>query len=150
MFDPFAHLNRANVSKSLFFEYRQFRPPNVDLGATEAFRASKEGKPTPETIRTVRKINEVFHQRRLLTAHIFINQQRWHIFYFDQRDMEASAPNHWEHGSHIHFVNDLWPNYDPQDVWNLFELAETRVKGKLHIRYDPQEPDNSSDSFVFP
>lgn len=131
---------------------REFRPPKAELGEADwdGFRNSKGGKLTPEAIRTVRKSNQIFHQRRLVTAHIFYNLQRWHIFYFDQRDMEATAQNHWKHGSHIHFVNDLWPNYTPLNVWDLFELPETNIKGKLHIRYDPQEPETSSDSFLFP
>jgi hypothetical protein len=129
---------------------REFRPADANLESDWVFGQSEDGKPTPETIRTIKKINQIFHQRRLLAAHIFINRQRWHIFYFDQRDMDASSQNQWKHGSHIHFVNDLWPNYDPQVIWNLLELAKTPIKDSLHIRYDPQETEDSDSPIPFP
>jgi hypothetical protein len=135
--------NAAAIGYHHDIKPREFRPDDPNLDRPWVFDRSEDGKPTPETIRTIRRINQIFHQRRLLTAHIFINRQRWHIFYFDQRDMDASGENRFKHGSHIHFVNDLWPNYAPQDVWSLLELPKTTVKGNLHIRYDPGEPEES-------
>jgi hypothetical protein len=125
-------------------QYHEFRPDDASLEADWDFSRSEDGKLTPQAKRTIKMIRRIFEQRRLLTAHIFFNQQRWHIFYFDQRDMDASGQNHWKHGSHIHFVNDLWPNYDPQDIWNLLKRAETTVGGNLHIRYDPGETEEST------
>jgi len=138
--------NAATIGYSHDIKSREFRPDDPNLNRPWVFHRSRDGKLTPEARRTIRGISQIFHQRRLLTAHIFFNPQRWHIFYFDQRDMAASGQNHWEHGSHIHFVNDLWPNYDPQDVWNLFELAETNVGGNLHIRYEAPAPEDLSGS----
>ena len=52
--------------------------------------------------------------------------------------MQTSA-NHWRDGSHIHFVNFLWPNYDPAKLWDMLKEPETRVKDSFHIRYVPEE-----------
>jgi hypothetical protein len=131
-------------------QYHEFRPTDASLEGDWDFGRSEDGKLTPKARRTIKKIKQIFHQRRLLTAHLFFNQQRWHIFYFDQRDMDASVQNQWKHGSHIHFVNDLWPNYDPQVIWNLLELAKTPIKDSLHIRYDPQETEDSDSPIPFP
>jgi hypothetical protein len=92
-------------------------------------------------------VNRLFHQRRLFTAHIFINSERWHVFYFDQRDMESSD-NHWRHDPHINFVNFLWPNYNAADLWTTLRKAETEFNGKLHVRYEPQEPHEASPSVI--
>jgi hypothetical protein len=38
----------------------------------------------------------------------------------------------------MHFVNFLWPNYDPAKLWESLQEAESDVGGNLHIRCDPQ------------
>jgi hypothetical protein len=83
----------------------------------------------------VRKINQIFKDRRLLVSHLFSNPNRWHLFYFDQRDTQKDRQNHWKRGSHIHFVNDLWPGYDPQKLWDVFSRADASAGGKLHIPF---------------
>jgi hypothetical protein len=69
-------------------------------------------------------------------AHLFANTDRWHLFYFDQRDLDGAAVNHWTGGSHVHFVNDLWPEYAAGQLWSAFDDPKTSVAGKLHIRFD--------------
>ena len=127
-------------------KFNDFQPEHLQpteqevwsLGRTENGVISADGQ------RFIRKVSEIFKQRRYLVAHIFANAERWHLFYFDQRDIQTLDPNHWKHGPHLHFVNDLWPNYDPNDVWALFDQADASLRGKLHIRYKPIEPEESS------
>jgi hypothetical protein len=95
--NPLLHApTHSTVDRSLpvFPGIPQFRPDDPNVNRPWVFNRSEDGKLTPETRRTIRTINQIFHQRRLLTAHIFFNPQRWHIFYFDQRDMDASGQNH--------------------------------------------------------
>ena len=126
-------------------QYHEFRPADAHLSKSD-FDALHE-PPGEQRTRNLRRflgrVNRLFHQRRLFTAHIFINSERWHVFYFDQRDLQLSD-NHWRHGSHIHFVNFLWPNYNPADIWTVLKRAETDINGALHIRYDPQQSDDTS------
>jgi hypothetical protein len=133
--------NAYKIGYAHEIKYNDFQPEHLQpteeevqgLGKTENGIISIDGQ------RFIRKISQLFKQRRYLVAHIFANAQRWHLFYFDQRDIQNVDSNHWKHGAHLHFVNDLWPNYDPNDVWALFNLADASVGGKLHIRYKPVE-----------
>ena len=86
----------------------------------------------------VSKISEIFNERRYLVAHIFYNQNKWHLFYFDQRDMENMRGNHWKEGVHVHFVNYLWPNYDINKLWENFDKKDASAGDKLHIRFQRQ------------
>jgi hypothetical protein len=142
--------NAAAIGYGHEIKSREFRPTDPSLLGDWNFDHTEDGKLTPEAIRTVKKIKQIFYQRRMLTAHIFFNRARWHIFYFDQRDMDTLGWNHWKCGPHIHFVNDLWPSYDPQDLWNTLDAAETNIGGCLHIRYDPQQPRASGTPLPLP
>ena len=134
--------NATSIGYLHDIQYHEFRPPDA------RFEADLLGEPDEEQRRqnlrkVVGQLSRIFDQRQLLTAHVFWNSERWHVFYFDQRDRQSSD-NHWEHGPHMHFVNFLWPNYDPAKLWETLQEAETRVRGKLHIRCEPDEPQLSS------
>lgn len=123
-------------------QYREFRPADAHFEA-DLLREPHEEQRRQNFRKVVGQLSRIFDQRRLLTAHIFLNSERWHVFYFDQRDRQLSG-NHWKHGPHMHFVNFLWPNYDPAELWETLQEAETKVRGKLHIRCEPDEPAISS------
>jgi hypothetical protein len=91
----------------------------------------------PEAAKALNKISAVFDKRRLLAGHMFFNadQSDWHFFYFDQRDY-VDRNNHWEGGSHIHFINWLWPNRTAESVWEEFRSGKRQMRGALHIRFD--------------
>lgn len=127
-------------------KHHEFRPPDARVDV-DLLRGPDKEKSRKSLRTVVAQLNRMFDQRRLLTAHAFFNSSRWHIFYFDQRDRK-STPNHWEYGPHIHFVNFLWPNYDPVKLWEAFRESGTRVKGRLHIRFDPQEPETPTGSLL--
>jgi len=119
-------------------KYKDFQPKNLWPTKEEISGLGKknsDGKISDEGQKCIRKMGQLFEQRRYLVAHIFYNPNRWHLFYFDQRDTDNRNPNHWNCGSHIHFVNDLWPSYDPTDLWKVFDQADASVGGKLHIRF---------------
>ena len=101
-------------------------------------RATTGDTLTGDAEKCVNKISQIFKERRQLSAHVFYNDAKWHIFYFDLDDTDERS-NHWKHGSHIHFVNYLWPNLDINNLFGLFDEAESNVAGKLHIRYKDQE-----------
>lgn len=81
------------------------------------------------------KIRQIFTDRRCLIAHVFYNATKWHLFYFDQRDFETQTKNHWKEGSHIHFVNFLWTQYNINTINDIFDNCKTSISGKLHIRF---------------
>ena len=83
---------------------------------------------------------QLFEERRLLTGHIFYTSDLsdWNFFYFDNRDREE-VDNHWQHGPHIHFVNVLWPNLEPQKLWDAFCASGELPGGALHVRYKQKQ-----------
>jgi hypothetical protein len=60
-------------------------------------------------LKAMRKVNQIFRDRRQLAMHLFYvpSQNYWHLFYFDQRDYQQNK-NHWKHGSHIHFSKHIY------------------------------------------
>jgi hypothetical protein len=104
---------------------------------------SKRGMLQEEAKKCVRKVFQIFVDRRYLSAHLFYtpSYDYWHLFYFDQRD-QSITKNHWRGGPHLHFINDLWPNLVLEKVW------ERVLKGDMsfssaHIRYLESENDNN-------
>lgn len=122
-------------------KYNDFVPSHLKPTDKErkALSASKVGETLEgDGKKYFSKISQIFEQRRYLVAHIFYNKEKWHLFYFDQRDMEEMKGNHWKEGSHIHFVNYLWPQYSINELWKIFDEASAKVSSKLHLRYIPQ------------
>jgi hypothetical protein len=122
--------NAGSLGYHHAIQHHEFQPKH--LQPTDADIAGLRNKNAQSLIR---KINQIFKDRRLLVSRLFHNSTRWHLFYFDQRDTDEDDPNHWKRGSHIHFVNDLWPRYDPQKLWDLFRQADASAGGKLHIPF---------------
>ena len=122
-------------------KHREFQPNALRIEPGEAQRAfsNTEGhKISHQGKKFISKISQIFEQRRLVVAHFFFNSDKWHLFYFDQRD-HSTDENHWEHGPHIHFVNYLWPGHDPENLWEIFDRPDAGAEGKLHIRFIPRE-----------
>jgi hypothetical protein len=84
----------------------------------------------------LKRLVQVIKVRRQLVGHMFFDKDVniWHFFYFDQRDTSKDG-NHWNYGSHVHFINFLWPNHDPVYVLKDFLDDNPKLKGSLHIRF---------------
>ncbi len=95
---------------------------------------SRDGK------KFVRKVDQVFKDRRFLIGHVFSNSSKWHIFFFDQRDLGAHTKSHWKEGPHIHFVNYLWPRVDPDKLWKDLGNSDADIGDSLHIRFQDFDP----------
>ncbi len=102
-----------------------------------ALQANGVGPLKGDAKKMVRKIGQLFKDRRYLVGHIFYtpNLHEWHFFYFDQRDTEEQKENHWSGGSHIHFINWLWPNHSPAELWSNFVSQSDPPKGAVHIKF---------------
>jgi hypothetical protein len=109
-------------------------PTDQDLAALAANRV---GSLQPSAQKAVRKIFQIFRDRRHLVGHIFYvpDLSEWHFFQFDQRDLEDERGNHWKEGAHIHFLNWLWPNYDAKTLWANFTSGKAKLNDSLHVRY---------------
>lgn len=101
----------------------------------EALGQAKKGPLEGSVRKCTRRMFQFFVERRYLAAHLFYTPsgEYWHLFYFDQRD-QSSRKNHWKGGSHIHFINDLWPNLTLDKIWNKVQNRDTDFSS-MHIRY---------------
>jgi len=103
---------------------------------TAALAMNPVGPLQPGAQKAIRKIGQMFKDRRYLVGHIFYvpDLTEWHFFQFDQRDLEDEE-NHWKEGAHIHFLNWLWPNYDAKTLWENFKSGKAKMNDSLHVRY---------------
>lgn len=89
-----------------------------------------------EAAKAVSKMSQSFQDRRFLVGHMFFSPDRskWHFLCFDQRDLQLKG-NHWEKGSHVHFVNWLWPSLNADSVWSAFVSNDGRPGAAIHLRF---------------
>jgi hypothetical protein len=116
----------------------ELRPDDIKLTTSDLSALSSNGVGTlnKEAKKTVRKLNQAFLTRRLLSVHLFYTPSRmfWHLFYFDQRDYE-NPNSHWEHGPHIHYSRESFVNCPLEDVWSKVTQDKPSLPPALHIRY---------------
>ena len=116
--------------------YHDFIPSPLKVQTDDLRKALETGY--PDGMKELRKrIRAIFNQRQLLAAHIFVNQEgRWHLFYYSHIDTDKSPGNHWEYGTHMHFVNYLWPNLDIKRIWEMFSYEGwADIAKSTHIKF---------------
>lgn len=93
---------------------------------------------TREARKFTSKIFQLFHERRMLAAHLLYttNHNYWHLLYFDNRDTQESN-NHWKHGPHIHYISDLWSTLSLHEAWSQITSGHMSFPSKIHIKYKP-------------
>ncbi len=129
--------------------HRDFVPEHLvpKKGDINKIVANEAGVLEGQSQKIVNKLGQIFVQRRLLSGHMFYvpDHSFWHFFYFDQRDT-SRRDNHWKNGSHIHFINHLWPDRTAKSVWEEFTTGKPIMKNSIHINYQDMEGDDSDDS----
>jgi hypothetical protein len=80
-----------------------------------ALSENEVGLLKPRVRKTMRKVFQLFKERRTLAGHMFYTPglHEWHFFSFDQNDLLETSGNHRVQGAHIHFLNWLWPHIEP-------------------------------------
>lgn len=112
----------------------EWQPDDAQLTPDDIDIVRDEGR-HHEIGRFVAKLNNWRETRKHLSAHLFVQPGRWHVLYFTFNDMEAREPNHWKFGSHVHFVNYLWPQYKLEEMKGLlFGQRRTLISDSIHIR----------------
>jgi hypothetical protein len=120
--------------------HEEFQPDQAQL--TDADLDILRRQRTDMLPKFAAKVRNLFATRKYLSAHLFYNDAKWHLFYFTFRDMEDEDPNHWKHGSHVHFVNYLWPDYRPEQLEELLFSDRHAKINSIHIQYTdaPSKP----------
>jgi hypothetical protein len=120
--------------------FPQFVPSHLDINPDDKEKLKKgDFKPFSK------KMNSIFLERRNIHVHFFEQGLEWHCFYFSYEDIELGKSNHWKQGCHIHYINHLWPNINKKQVWDLFEVRTTEIRGNVHIRFIPFDYPSSED-----
>jgi hypothetical protein len=107
--------------------HEDYEPEEAEL--TEADIDVFRQRKTEELPKVSRKIKNLFAVRKRRSAHLFYNGAKWHLFYFTFDDVKT--PAHWAGGSHVHFVNYLWPEYRPEQLEQLL-FSDRYAKIKVY------------------
>jgi hypothetical protein len=123
--------------------HREFVPKDIQLRDTDlsTMAGAKPGPMDKVTAKAFGRVDQIFEKRRLLTGHLFFlpDLSNWTLFYFDQRDT-SKHDNHWQHGSHVHVIRHLWPNWSAESVWKQFTSGSNpEMSGALHVRFDMRD-----------
>jgi hypothetical protein len=92
-----------------------------------------------------KKLNPLLRERRVIHAHLLYRGYEWHCFYFSYEDIEIEEKNHWEFGSHLHYISYLWSNFTKKQVWHAFDRRTTKLSGNQHIRFLPYDYPETGD-----
>ena len=119
--------------------FSEIRHESLEPNRTQlvALGRSGVGPAKGDALKAIHKMDQIFLQRRLLGVHLFYAPSRkyWHMFYFDQRDYEATK-NHWKHGPHIHYSQDTFTREPLSTVWQQAAAVMPTLPPSVHIRYD--------------
>lgn len=110
-------------------------PTEEDNGAIIAGPTDARGN------KFARKISQIFEERRVWSFHALFTppKDRWHVFYFNQRDMNE-GPNHWKGGPHIHYSRQGYVNDTFDNMWARVLTRPVKPPSGEHIRFsDPRE-----------
>ena len=107
-----------------------------------ALNSANVGPLEGDAKKAVRKIFQMFKQRKWVVGHLFYTEDLslWHLFYFDIQDLSESE-NHWSEGRHAHYVSSLWPQHKLPEVWEKFCSKSKDIGGSVHIRFRKNETD---------
>ena len=127
-----------------FVTHTEWQPEEAEL--TESDRDIPRNTARSHEIgKFVRKMKNAFEVRKRIHYHMFYladvdnkTADKWHLIYLTDADRQI-RDNHWEQGPHFHFINHLWPNFDPNELHESFPLSRKNpVNGALHIRLTNQ------------
>ena len=121
-------------------QFHEYIPSHLSID-TDELRKCVDTEHPKEMRKIRRRISALFDERRIVAAHVFMNEQRqWHLFYFSHVDTDKSKENHWRHGTHVHFVNYLWPRLDIDKIWEEFSKSRWKeIPDSEHIRFATNE-----------
>jgi hypothetical protein len=119
--------------------FAESRPEHLEPQESElaALATNGVGPAKGAALKALRKMDQIFTERRLLSTHLFYerSQKYWHMFYFDQRDF-TDRINHWKHGPHIHYAQDMFTRDPLAVIWPRVLAEKPDFPPSLHIRYD--------------
>lgn len=120
--------------------FTEVRPEHLQLTAANSAALSDNGVGplSLDAAKAVRKISQTFVERRAFAAHLFYlpSGDIWHLFYFDQRDVDKNE-NHWTVGGpHIHYSRECFTQQSLKEVWEAICALLPKPPKSLHVRFE--------------
>ena len=89
-----------------------------------------------ERNKVIRKMEQMFRQRKYRVIRFFAIGKEWHCVFFDQRDAYAQFQNtHWKGGTHIHYLSYLMTSRGAEEIWALLHDRNAKLPKSIHIKY---------------
>jgi hypothetical protein len=123
--------NCSQIGYTHKFKFPIYVPENLEISNADIDNLHK-GNPTAFLKKTNSRLDG---QEKRILVDLFEKGSEWHCFYNSYQDAQSDN-NHWEYGSHIHFVNYLWPNHSKKEIWESFDKRSTDISDSFHIRYE--------------
>lgn len=119
-----------------FLNYGQWIPQHLIPSEEEEITLSENGvgELKGKALKYVRKVSQLFKERKYRVGHLFVANQKWHLFYLDLKDIEQQT-NHWMGGPHLHFTNYLLPGLSIDQVIDRFLKLDFDFGSRLHIKF---------------
>lgn len=119
--------------------YYEHQPEHLQLSQKDlsAIGRNRVGPLKGPAKKAANKMFQLFRERKYVVGHIFYTPdlKYWHFFYFDIKDFDERN-NHWKFGGkHIHYINDLWPQYTLKNVWHQFCQGSKDFGASVHIKF---------------
>ena len=99
----------------------------------EKFRKSKDFQ---KKAKILKKMIAQSDKKKYISVHAFYDTYKikWHIFYFDFKDIQK-INNHHGH-PHIHYISYLWGDgFSFDEVWKDFDTRKVSLP-KIHIKWE--------------
>lgn len=138
-------LNCESIGYTHTRKWHEFMPEHLKLTEIDknAFRSTGKPEEKARLGKVMNKISATFRERRHIVTHFFIAPYgNWHLIYLDLRDTDTEKDNHWAGGPHLHFVNHLWPQHDPEVLWATFDDRHHAISGAIHIAFSRMKETN--------
>ena len=119
-----------------FINYGQWIPKHL-VPTEEEQKALSEngvGELKGKSSKYLKKVSQIFKERKYRVGHLFVANQKWHLFYLDLKDIEQQT-NHWMGGPHLHFTNYLLPGLSIDQVIDRFLKLDFDFGSRLHIKF---------------
>ena len=116
-------------------QWDDITPPHLQGTLSDIRKAMVAGSPEIHAYMR-RKTRALLIEHNQMSYHFFINDdQQWHLLYFTFHDTGRSGVNHWQGGTHIHFINYLWPTMNLPLLKEIFSSGNPKFSGAIHIKW---------------
>jgi hypothetical protein len=120
-------------------KFKKFTPEQFKYESGDVENLGNLSTEEKDRKKIMNKISGTFAQRRNVSCHMFENGTMWHCFYFSYEDSQElpRKRQHWQFGTHIHYVSYLWDS-NRNELWKKLDYRKINVSD-FHIKYNSMD-----------